>query len=147
MNHLTKYNTVNINQLMDRITRNSIGLDDYFDRIFSVDSANYPPYNVIQLNNHETRVEIALAGFKKEEVSAFTEHGKLFIKGEREVKDQVGTFVHQGLAQRNFERSWTLAEDTEVTNVVFEDGLLSVTLTKVVPEHHQKRFYLGGSDK
>ncbi len=145
MSYLTKYNTANINQLMDRITRNSIGLDEYFDRIFSVDSANYPPYNVIQLNNHETRVEIALAGFKKEEVSAYTEHGKLFVKGEKETKDQVGTFVHQGLAQRNFERSWTLSEDTEVSNVVFEDGLLSVTLTKVVPEHHQKRFYLGGS--
>ena len=144
---LSKYNAANLDQLMDRIAKNSIGMDEYFERVFNCSANNYPPYNVIQLNSHETRLEIALAGFKEEEVSAFTEHGKLFIKGEREVKDQVGTFIHQGLAQRNFERSWTLSEDTEVTNVVFEDGLLSVTLTKVVPEHHQKRFYLGGSDK
>ena len=139
---LQKYNAANLDQLMDRITRNSIGMDEYFDRLFNASTQNYPPYNVIQVNNNETRLEIALAGFKKEEVHAFTEYGKLFIKGEKKVSEQEETFIHQGLARRNFERSWSLADDTEVTNVVLEDGLLSVTLKKVVPEHHQRKDYL-----
>lgn len=139
---LQKYNAANLDQLMDRITRNSIGMDEYFDRLFNASTQNYPPYNVIQVNNNETRLEIALAGFKKEEVHAYTEYGKLFIKGEKKVSEQDETFIHQGLARRNFERSWSLADDTEVTNVVLEDGLLSVTLKKVVPEHHQRKDYL-----
>ena len=139
---LAKYNAANLDQLMDRIAKNSIGMDQYFDRVFSTSVNNYPPYNVIQVNSNETKLEIALAGFKKEQVNAYTEYGKLFVRGEKESSEEEGTFIHKGLAQRNFERSWTLAEDTEVSNVLFEDGLLSITLKKVVPEHHQRRNYL-----
>lgn len=139
---LAKYNAANLDQLMDRIAKNSIGMDQYFDRVFSTSVNNYPPYNVIQVNSNETKLEIALAGFKKEQVNAYTEYGKLFVRGEKESSEEEGTFIHKGLAQRNFERSWTLAEDTEVSNVVFEDGLLSITLKKVVPEHHKRVDYI-----
>ena len=139
---LAKYNAANLDQLMDRIAKNSIGMDEYFERVFNTSVHNYPPYNVIQVNSTETRLEIALAGFKREQVHAYTEYGKLFVRGEKESPDEEGSFIHKGLAQRNFERSWTLADDTEVSNVVFEDGLLSITLTKVVPEHHQRKDYL-----
>ncbi|QCW23082.1 heat shock protein [Synechococcus phage S-B43] len=139
---LAKYNAANLDQLMDRIAKNSIGMDEYFERVFNTSVHNYPPYNVIQVNSTETRLEIALAGFKKEQVHAYTEYGKLFVRGEKESPDEEGSFIHKGLAQRNFERSWTLADDTEVSNVVFEDGLLSITLTKVIPEHHQRKDYL-----
>ena len=142
MSNLTKYNAANLDQLLDRMTRNSIGMGDYFDSVFNATTTNYPPYNVIQVNSHETRLEIALAGFKKEEVHAYTEYGKLYVEGKKEAPTEDRTYIHQGLAQRNFDRAWTLAEDTEVTNVVFEDGLLSITLTKVVPEHHQRRDYI-----
>ena len=139
---LAKYNAANLDQLMDRIAKNSIGMDEYFDRVFNTSVNNYPPYNVIQVNDTETQLEIALAGFKKEDVHAYTEYGKLFVKGEKKNSDGERVFVHKGLATRDFERAWTLAEDTEVSNVVFEDGLLTVTLTKVVPEHHQRKDYL-----
>jgi HSP20 family molecular chaperone IbpA len=139
---LAKYNAANLDQLMDRITKNSIGMDEYFDRVFSTSVNNYPPYNVIQVNDTETQLEIALAGFKKEDVHAYTEYGKLFVKGEKKTLDDERVFVHKGLATRDFERAWTLAEDTEVSNVVFEDGLLTITLTKVIPEHHQRKDYL-----
>jgi len=139
---LAKYNAANLDQLMDRIAKNSIGMDEYFDRVFNTSVHNYPPYNVIQVNSTETRLEIALAGFKREQVHAYTEYGKLFVRGEKETSDEEGSFIHKGLAQRNFERAWTLADDTEVSNVVFEDGLLTITLTKVVPEHHQRKDYL-----
>tara|TARA_B100001063_G_scaffold187901_1_gene178176 strand:- start:1680 stop:2108 length:429 start_codon:yes stop_codon:yes gene_type:complete len=142
MSNLTKYNAANLDQLFDRVTRNSIGMGDYLNQVLNETTTNYPPYNVIQVNSHETRLEIALAGFKKEDVHAYTEYGKLYVEGKKQASDEDRTFIHQGLAQRNFTRAWALAEDTEISNVVFEDGLLSVTLSKVIPEHHQRRDYL-----
>lgn len=144
MTNLSRYYADDLPALLERITRNSIGLDDYFERIFDVQqtSSNYPPYNLIQLNNHESRLEIALAGFKKEEVHAFTEYGKLFVEGEKTDTESESTFIHKGLAQRSFKRAWTLSDDTIVKDVTFEDGLLSITLGRVVPEHHQRKDYL-----
>ena len=142
MTNIQRYTANNLSELMDKIARNSIGLDSYIDQVWGTTAQTYPPYNIVQHSNHESSLEIALAGFKKEQVHAFTEYGKLFVKGEKEDPEQEGTFVHKGLAQRNFERSWTLAEDTEVSNVVFQDGLLTITLTKIVPEHHQRKDYL-----
>ena len=144
MTNLARYYADDLPALLERITRNSIGLDDYFERIFDVQqtSSNYPPYNLIQLNNHESRLEIALAGFKKEEVHAFTEYGKLFVEGEKADTEPESTFIHKGLAQRSFKRAWTLSDDTIVKDVTFEDGLLSITLGRVVPEHHQRKDYL-----
>ena len=118
-------------------------MDGYFDRIFtSHHETNYPPYNLVQLNNVESRLEIALAGFKKEEVNAFTEYGKLFVEGQKSESESDRTFIHKGLAQRSFKRAWTLSDDTEVKEVVFEDGLLTITLGKIVPEHHARKDYL-----
>jgi molecular chaperone IbpA len=100
---------------------------------------NYPPYNLIQVNNVESHLEIALAGFKKEEVNVFTEYGKLFVEGQKSDTESDRTFVHKGLAQRSFKRVWTLSDDTEVREVTFEDGLLVIRLKKIVPEHHNEK--------
>jgi molecular chaperone IbpA len=128
---------------MDRITKNSIGLDNFFDTFFDQDvTTNYPPYNLIHVNNVESRLEIALAGFKKKEVKVYTEYGKLFVTASKEAKEDKTDYVHQGLAQRSFERAWTLSDDVEVKNVDFADGLLTVTLGKIVPEHHSRKEYL-----
>jgi HSP20 family molecular chaperone IbpA len=129
---------------MERITRNSIGMDEYFDRIFSLHetTANYPPYNLVQVSNVESRLELALAGFRKKEVFVYTQDGKLFIEGQKEDKETDTRYVHKGLAQRSFTRSWTLSDDTEVRSVDFEDGLLTVTLGRIVPEHHKRKDYL-----
>jgi len=142
MTNLARYTTSDLSSLMDQITRNSIGLDEYFDRVFTQTSSNYPPYNLIQVNNVESRLEIALAGFKTEEVHAFTEYGKLFVEGQKQDKSEDGTFIHKGVAQRNFKRSWTLSDDTEVSNVVFEDGLLTIELRKIIPDHYQRKDYI-----
>ena len=144
MNALQRYHAANLPDLMDKITKNSIGLDDYFDRFFNSDfpQSNYPPYNLIQLNNHESKLEIALAGFKKDEVKVYTEFGKLYVEGKKEESKDVGEFVHKGLAQRSFQRVWTITDDTEVGSVSFDDGLLVVDLNKIVPEHHTRKDYL-----
>jgi HSP20 family molecular chaperone IbpA len=148
MNALQRYHASNLPELMEKISKNSIGLDDYFTNFFSSDfpSTNYPPYNLIQLNNHESKLEIALAGFKENELQVFTEFGKLFVEGRKEESKDDGTFVHKGLAQRSFKRVWTVSDDTKVGSVKFEDGLLTVQLKKIVPEHHARKSYLGGAD-
>ena len=144
MNTLARYHAANLPDLFDKITKNSIGMDDYLNSFFNSDhpQTNYPPYNLIQLNNHESKLEIALAGFKKNELQVYTEFGKLYVKGKKEESKVDGEFVHQGLAQRSFERVWTVSDDTKVGSVKFEDGLLSVRLDKIVPKHHARKEYL-----
>jgi molecular chaperone IbpA len=144
MTNLMKYQAADLPALLERINRNTIGLDEYFDRIFSLHetTSNYPPYNLVQVSNVESRLELALAGFKKKEVYVYTQDGKLFVEGQKEDKETQSNYLHKGLAQRSFTRSWTLSDDTEVRSVDFEDGLLTVTLGRIVPEHHKRKDYL-----
>jgi len=143
MTALQRYHSANLPELMKMINRNGIGMDDYLDRFFNDDySSNYPPYNLISVSNHESRLEIALAGFKKKDVKVYTEYGKLIVKADREEKQEPENYAHRGLAQRAFTRSWTLSDDTKVDNVKFEDGMLSIKLSKIVPEHHARKDYL-----
>ena len=144
MGSLMKYNAANLNQFLDLINRNSIGMEDYFDRLTTLHetTSNYPPYNLVTVSNVESRLELALAGFKKKEVYVYTQDGKLFVEGQKEDKETGTDYVHRGVAQRSFTRSWTLSDETEVRSVTFEDGLLSITLGKIVPEHHQRKDYL-----
>jgi len=139
-----KYQASDLSALLERINRNTIGMDEYFDRIFTLHetTANYPPYNLVHVSNVESRLEIALAGFKKKEVYVYTQDGKLFVEGQKEDKETQTQYLHKGLAQRSFTRSWTLSDDTEVRSVDFEDGLLRITLGKIVPEHHRRKDYL-----
>ena len=141
MTNLATYHSANLPELMKVIRQNGIGMDDYLDRFFNSDfpQSNYPPYNLVQLNNHESKLEMALAGFKKDEVKVYTEFGKLYVEGKKEESENVGEFVHKGLAQRSFERVWTITDDTEIGSVKFEDGLLVVKLNKIVPEHHARK--------
>ena len=144
MTGLMKYNAANLNQFLDLINRNSIGMEDYFDRLTTLHetTSNYPPYNLVTVSNIESRLELALAGFKKKEVYVYTQDGKLFVEGQKEDKETGTEYVHRGVAQRSFTRSWTLSDETEVRSVSFEDGLLSIVLGKIVPEHHQRKDYL-----
>ena len=144
MGNLMKYHAEDLPALMERINRNSIGMDEYFNRLFNLHETtnNYPPYNLVQISNVESRLELALAGFKKDEVKVYTQDGKLFVSGEKENKESETNYVHRGVAQRSFTRAWTLSDETEVRSVTFEDGLLTVELGKIVPEHHQRKDYL-----
>tara|TARA_E500000331_G_scaffold335052_1_gene360829 strand:+ start:49 stop:480 length:432 start_codon:yes stop_codon:yes gene_type:complete len=143
MDTLAKYHANNLPELMEKIRTNGIGLDDYLNRFWDESTKeNYPPYNLIQLNNHESTLEIALAGFKKDDLKVFTEFGKLHVEGKKETSETDGTFVHKGLAQRSFKRVWTVTDDTKVGSVKFVDGLLTVQLNKIVPDHHARKEYL-----
>ena len=119
-----KYGASDLPALMERLNKHSIGMDQYFDKLFTLQEtqSNYPPYNLIQVSSTESLLELALAGFKKEEVNVYTQDGKLFVEGQREDTESEKTYVHRGMAQRSFTRSWTLSDETEVRSVSFEDG-------------------------
>ena len=135
------YRAKDLAELFDKITTNSIGVDRTIQNFWESTNASYPPFNIIQENNHESTLEIALAGFKKKEVKVYTEHGKLIVEGKKEEKKE-NEYVHRGMAQRSFQRGWQLTDDVEIKEVSFEDGLLSISLGKVVPEHHARKDYL-----
>lgn len=144
MTGLQRWRAADLPALVDRINKYSIGLDDYFDRLTELNGTqnSYPPYNLVQVSNVEYRLELALAGFTKEDVKVYTEHGRLFVDGTKESGEHTPEYLHRGLAQRSFSRAWNLSDQTEIRSVTFKDGLLSITLGKVVPDHHQRKDYL-----
>ena len=140
--NIQRYSAADLPTLFDKISKNSIGMDEYFDSFWNATTSNYPPYNLIHESNVLSRLEIALAGFKKKEVKVYTEYGKLTVEAEKEEKTETGSYAHKGIAARSFSRQWSLADDTEIGDVTFEDGLLTVSLKKVVPEHHARKDYI-----
>ena len=142
--NLARYHAANLPELIEKINRNSIGMDDYLNRFWDgVDTtSNYPPYNIIEINNVESRLEVALAGFKKDELKVFTEFGKLHVQGTKEKQEDDRTFRHRGVAARDFTRVWSLSDDTEIRGVEFRDGLLVVQLGKIVTEHHARKDFI-----
>ena len=140
--NIQRYSAADLPTLFDKISKNSIGMDEYFDSFWNASPSNYPPYNLIHESNVLSRLEIALAGFKRDEVKVYTEYGKLTVEAQKEEKKEPETYTHRGLAQRSFSKQWSLSDDTEIGEVKLEDGLLTVTLKKVVPEHHARRDYI-----
>ena len=125
MTNLTRYNAANINQLLDRITKNSIGMDEYFDRLFAQQQqSNYPPYNLVQLSDVESRLELALLDLNRRKYMSTPKMENFSSKEPGTAsEDEESTFIHRGLNQRSFTRSWKFSDETEVGSVTFENGL------------------------
>ena len=109
MTNLARFTASDLPELLDKISKNSIGMNEYLNRVFDLHetTSNYPPYNLVQVSNTESRLELALAGFRKAEVNVYTQDGKLFIEGQKEDKETGTNYIHRGMAQRSFTRSWT----------------------------------------
>jgi molecular chaperone IbpA len=117
--------------------RSVVGFDRLADLLDSAasDAGNgYPPYNIERTGEHEYRVEIAVAGFKPDELSIEVKESLLIVQGRKSANDVERRFVHRGLAERNFERRFQLAEYVVVTEANLADGLLSVSLKRELPE-------------
>jgi molecular chaperone IbpA len=129
----------------------AVGLDDVFNRLdaMSGHNINYPPYNLIKHDSSNFTIEVALAGFKREEIEVSTEQNILRVASRNEEKDTTRTYLHKGLSKRSFIRTWQLSEDVRVKDVVFEDGLLTIDLEKIIPEHQKRTVYdiMGKSEK
>ena len=124
----------------------SVGFDDMFDHfesMFDVPTVNYPPYNLVKTGTHKFDIEIALAGFNKKDIDVSVENGLLTIESKVKsvVNDSVGAdagkdeqMIHKGISKRYFKRSFTIADDVEVKGAELKDGLLKVSLEKIIPE-------------
>ena len=128
---------------LDTIHRNSIGLEDWMRRLdnaFEAGDVNYPPYNLVKETDTRYRLELAIAGFSKDDVEVTTESNRLTVEGKQKDSD-TDEYLHRGLAARAFNRSWTLSDDVEIDEVTFTNGLLTVRLNKIVPDHQKKKVY------
>ena len=94
---------------------------------------NYPPYNVVKEDEDTYIVQIALAGFDRDEITVTTDKDQLIVKGEREKEDEL-EYTYKGIATRSFNRSFALGEYMEVTKAEFNNGMLSVTVERIIPE-------------
>jgi molecular chaperone IbpA len=121
----------------------SVGLDDVFNRLEAMSGHNtsYPPYNLIKHDAHNYEIEIALAGFKADEIEVSTEQNILRVTSKVEKRDTERIYLHKGLSKRSFNNSWQLSDDVRVSSVEFQDGLLTISLEKIVPEHQKKTVY------
>ena len=126
-----------------------LGFDDEINRInrlasFASGGTNYPPYNIITGSDNRTILEVALAGFTKEDIEVATEQNILTIRSYPKEKESV-KYAHKGIASRSFSKSWQLGEDMEVKDVDYKNGMLTVQLQKIVPEGKQKKIWFSGN--
>ena len=120
-----------------------IGFDralDTWSHAQTVSSAtNYPPYNVIKVDEDNFVVELAVAGFAKTDINLSTADGKLIVKGELNTEDNDSKFIHRGIAARKFTREWALGEYMEVKAAELKDGMLKIDIVRILPEEKKPK--------
>ncbi len=128
----------------------SIGFDDMFDQFESMlgngaltMQSNYPPYNIRKTGKDNYAIEVALAGFSKDDVEVEFEDNLLTVKTKQvdktENNNTDGEIIHKGISQRQFARSFTIADDIKVGDAQLKDGLLTVSCERIIPEHKKKK--------
>jgi len=130
----------NNEKLMRDFFSQSIGLDSLFDRLVSFKQIkpSFPPYNIIREGN-KTFVEMALAGYCKDDIEVVVEDGVLSVKGTGYSERKGDSEVHRGIASRTFTRSFSLGEHVEVNSAELKDGMLTVELEEVLPPEKQPK--------
>ncbi|MDW6002394.1 Hsp20 family protein [Vibrio mangrovi] len=122
--------------------RNAIGFDRLFNLMEAANTKNgssgYPPYNIEQKNENQYRITMAVAGFAEPELDITQQENTLIVRGERKPEDEK-TYIYQGIAERNFERKFQLADYVKVVGATMENGLLHVDLEREIPEAMQPR--------
>jgi molecular chaperone IbpA len=129
----------------------TVGFDNVFDHFermfnddfFNVPTVNYPPYNIVKTGANTYNVEVALAGFSRDDVSVEFAEGILTIKSkdrtESEKQDADSDIIHKGISKRYFSKSFTVSDDVEIKGAELKDGLLTVSLERIVPESKKAR--------
>ena len=127
----------------------SIGFDDMFDQFESMlgdgglsTQSNYPPYNIRKAGKDKYAIELAIAGFNKDDVEVEFEDNLLTVKTkkvDKTVEKDGNEIIHKGISQRSFSRSFTFADDVKVNGAELKDGLLTISCEKIVPEQKKKK--------
>ena len=126
----------------------SVGFDsifEEFDRVLDSTeryNSNYPPYNICKLNDNDYKIEVALAGYSKDDIEIELKDNTLTVRNktkEKVVNDESNGVIHKGISTRHFERSFTISEDIKVKNADLKNGLLNIDLERIVPEEKKPR--------
>ena len=127
----------------------TVGFDDMFDHFehmmddsfFGRSVGNFPPYNIVKTGENTYDVELALAGFNKKDIEVEYKENLLTVKSKKqeETKDEDGNIIHRGISKRMFSKSFTIANDVEVKGAELKDGLLKVSMERIIPEHKKAK--------
>jgi molecular chaperone IbpA len=128
----------------------TVGFDDIFDHfermfdgdVMNIPQVNYPPYNIVRTGDNTYDIELALAGFSKDDINVEYENNVLTVKSIKkadEKDEQANGVIHRGISKRMFTKSFTVADDVEVKGAELKDGLLKVSLERIIPESKKPR--------
>lgn len=137
--------TLDLPQLASQLHRHSIGFDQMFDqlnRTFANSKAdgNYPPHNVVKLDDTHYAIELAVAGFNEDEIDVELKENVLTVKGERKRADETDIeYLHKGISNRDFTRTFPLAEHIQVRGAKVKNGILAIALEQVIPEEQKPK--------
>ena len=131
----------------NRLLPYTIGFDDLFNRLFDLNyessGQGYPPYNIVKLNDNHYQIEMALAGFNKNDIEVNFLDGELVIKSKKDKNENSSNselnLIHQGISSRGFERRFTLSDEVQVNEAELKDGMLRIQLKKIIPEHKKPK--------
>jgi molecular chaperone IbpA len=125
----------------EQYTPYSIGFNETFQRLEALAGAgtNYPPYNVVNGSDGRTILEVALAGFSREDLKVESERNVLTVSANKAPPDKERKYAHKGISYRTFARNWQMGDDVEVEAVEFKDGLLSIILRKELSEKQKRK--------
>ncbi|WLW37094.1 heat shock protein [Synechococcus phage S-MS29] len=145
MTGLRKFTTKDLNAVVDAAQKYSVGFDDLFYRLHSygMGSVNesYPPYNIVEESNIKWRIEVALAGWSREEIEVSTESNVLLVRSIAGKQKGEEEYMHRGISTRTFARGFNLSDDVEVGDVKFNNGLLTIELKRIIPDHQKLKVY------
>jgi molecular chaperone IbpA len=131
--------------------QSTLGFDKFFDDVeklltMDIQKSTFPPHNILKLDDTRYIVELAIAGFSKDEIDISVNSGVLTVKGEKEDKESKVQYLHKGIGTRSFTKTITVADTIEVKGAEFKDGILRIGLENVVPEHKKPRKIEIGND-
>jgi len=138
---MTQYSRISFGPL----SQTMLGFERMFDDVekyLSMDvqkTSTFPPHNIIKLDDNRYIVELAVAGFAKDEIEITAEDGTLTVKGERKEKETDVTYLHRGIGTRSFTKTLTVADTIEVRGAEFKDGVLRIGLENIIPDHKKPR--------
>jgi molecular chaperone IbpA len=136
--------TLDLPSFVNQIHRQAIGFDNLFDtlnRTFanSRTDGNYPPHNVVKLDDTHYVIEVAVAGFAEDEIDVELKENVLTVRGEQAKPEQEVEYLHKGISARNFTRTFPLAEHIEVRGATVKNGILAIALEQIVPEENKPK--------
>jgi len=128
----------------------TIGFDNMFDHfermfdedMFTIPTVNYPPYNIVKTGQYTYDVELALAGFSKDDIEVSYENNILSVKSKKSEKSEdsdIDGVLHRGISKRYFSKAFTIADDVEIQGAELKDGLLKISLERIIPESKKPR--------